>query len=160
MKRTNKAGFTLIELLVVIGIIAALAGFAITNLGSADKALQLASMKQDVKSAITQAQIADINGNSLKIYTTSLDVTAAQPLAGNVKVLDSNDNLLMTIQVSPNNVMSIKGSVVCKDGTPGYSIVATSAKYDSAKEVGFNSCQDVAPVTAASGSATERQGKA
>ena len=147
MKKTNKAGFTLIELLVVIGIIAALAGFAITNLGSADKALQLASMKQDVKSTITQIQIGAVNGDGLT--TTKVDV-AAKPLAQSANIGTNIDT-----QLSPNNALSAQ-AVTCTAGQPGYYIVVTSTKYDTGKEVGYNSCQDVAPKTDVKDSTKDR----
>jgi len=137
-----KKGFTLIELLVVIGIIGALAGFAISKLGSADKAMQLASMKQDVRAALPQYQVAAANSNGILAAST---VAAEDPIpAAAHEVADATNSV--TLQVSPNNTLAIVASATnCTDGGANYVITATSSK--QTKTVSYDSCADTAVKT-------------
>jgi len=134
-----KKGFTLIELLVVIGIIGALAGFAISKLGSADKAMQLASMKQDVRAALPQFQVAAANSNGI-LAASTVDAEATIPATAHEISNTEND---VKVQVSPNNTMAIATSATnCPDGGANYKITVSSSK--QAKKVEYDSCADTA----------------
>ena len=143
-----KKGFTLIELLVVIGIIGALAGFAISKLGSADKAMQLASMKQDARAAIPQFLVSAANHNgtlegfspndNVLAGTTEAATDAERVVAHSIQSRPHGD---ITVQVSPNNHIKLRGeSTTCADGSPKFSIRVTSSKYHADNGVEYNSC--------------------
>ena len=143
-------GFTLIELLVVLAIIAALAGFAIANFGSTEKATQLASMKGDMRTAITQMQIAKINDADFSLIagTAKKKEVAATVAAQEALVFTG-----ASTQVSPNNKLTIVSAAtfgadgtIADDATCDYSILIESEKAD--KKVIYNKCStngDVAP---------------
>ena len=116
-----KKGFTLVELLVVIAIIAALAGFAIANLGSAEKATANASVKSDTRNAVTQAMVYKANN------------AGATPLIGDDGFINLTAEAVskpvgpLTVQIGPFN--GIEGMEMdCDDGTIGYEVIGSSQK--------------------------------
>ena len=158
-----KKGFTLIELLVVIGIIGALAGFAISKLGSADKALAVASVKQDVRSAVSQDLINKSMGMSLEQNTEGVSENndGTQTQAMEVTIIDpasaSGTDALYKVQISPRNNIRMR-SIECGDdsdrpGEWGYYAWVKNTKYthsafgdDGVADIawGFTSCGSVA----------------
>ena len=141
-----KKGFTLIELLVVLAIIAALAGFAIANFGSTEKATQLASMKQDLRNAITQMQIAKINGAVINDNTVTTAVVIDNSASAQANEAAAGGAGM--VQVSPGNKITLIADSFFRDHNPAdiaqnhgcdFSIVVSSPKVPE-KAVAFRQC--------------------
>jgi len=131
-----REGFTLVELLVVIAIIAALAGFAIANLGSAEKATQAASMKADARSIVMKQKI---NGVEYGHPVGDDTIFPERSVARNAIVdLSGNNN---SVELSPNNgaQLLLSGKDFCDNGQ-GYFVIKISSSKVPGKIAFYDSC--------------------